>query len=457
MATTGFWPIKGSLRDVIKYADNPDKTTNPKYLDDDLASVLKYAENDDKTDMKMFVSGINCLAVRAYEQMMITKRFYGKTVGNVAYHGYQSFKSGGVTPKEAHDIGLETARRMWGKDYEIVVTTHLNTDNIHNHIVINSVSFKTGIKFENHISDHRRLREISDEICKEYGKSVLENADFYNGDRNAYWVHKHGGKTRRDILREDVDDAINNSASYVEFVALMKHKGYVFSRSEATDHPSVKAPTWEKAIRFDRLGNEYKKDRILERIRQTGNRAHFNQFSEPYKKTRAKYRQTPLKELEYQLRRVKYMDTLEALFYLFMELLKPSTPTPKYTPPLSPELRQELRKLEQYQKQFRLLHDENIHTVPELEAFIGKLSMQISELEEERSKTDNKRRRAKTVEDKDMYLSEIRGISAQIKPIRDKLKTAKATLETVPKVQRLLDVEREMERKIEKRNKEKSL
>lgn len=364
MATTGFWPIKGSLRDVIKYADNPDKTTNPKYLDDDLAAVLKYAENDDKTDMKMFVSGINCLAVRAYEQMMITKRHFGKTGGNVAYHGYQSFKSGEVTPKEAHDIGLETARRMWGKDYEIVVTTHLNTDNIHNHIVINSVSFKTGLKFENHISDHIRLREISDEICKEYGKSVLENADFYNGDRNAYWVHKHGGKTRRDILSEDVDDAINNSASYVEFVALMKHKGYVFSRSEATDHPSVKAPTWEKAIRFDRLGNEYKKDRILERIRETGNRAHFNQFSEPYKKTRAKYRQTPLKELEYQLRRVKYMDTLEALFYLFMELLKPSTPKPNYTPPLSPELRQEIRKFEQYQKQFRLLHDENINTVP---------------------------------------------------------------------------------------------
>ena len=100
-------------------------------------------------------------------------------------------------------------------------------------------------------------KEISDEVCKEYGKSVLENAEFYNGDRNAYWVHKHGGKTRRDILREDVDDAINNSASYVEFVALMKHKGYAFSRSEATDHPSVKAPTWEKAIRFDRLGNEY--------------------------------------------------------------------------------------------------------------------------------------------------------------------------------------------------------
>ena len=92
--------------------------------------------------MEMFVTGINCITVQAYEEMMATKRDFGKTGGNVAYHSYQSFKVGEVTPKEAHKIGLETARRMWGKDYEIIVTTHLNTDNIHNRIVINSVSFK---------------------------------------------------------------------------------------------------------------------------------------------------------------------------------------------------------------------------------------------------------------------------------------------------------------------------
>ena len=94
------------------------------------------------------------------------------------------------------------------------------------------------------------------------------------------------------------------------------------------------------------------------------------------------------------------------------------------------------------------MHDENINTVSELEAFIGNLSTQISEFEEERSKPDNKRRRAKTVDDKDMYLAEIRGISAQIKPIRNKLKIAKATLETVPKIEKLFDIEREMERKV---------
>ena len=446
MATTGFWPIKGSLRDVINYADNPDKTTNPKYLDDDLAAVLKYAENDDKTDMKMFVSSINCLAVRAYEQMMITKRRFGKTGGNVAYHGYQSFKSGEVTPKEAHEIGLETARRMWGKNYEIVVTTHLNTDNIHNHIVVNSVSFKTGLKFENHISDHIRLRETSDAVCKEYGKSVIEGAKFYNADRNAYWIHKRGGKTHRDILREDVDSAIKQAGNLLEFERIMCNFGYTFNRNIMSEHPSVITKGWKRAVRIDSLGKDYTRERIIRRI--ADNKIFVSSFgkSECVQSTKPKH--TPLMELEYQLRRVKYMDTVEALFYLLLELLKPSTPKPNYTPPLSPVLRQELRKFEQYQKQFKLLHDENINTVPELESFIGKLSMQICELEEERSKTDNKRRRAKTDDDKEMYLAEIRGISAKIKPIRDKLKIAKATLETVPKIEKLFDIEREMERKV---------
>src|SRR5574344_685240 len=206
VATTGFWPVKSRLKEVIDYADNPDKTTERKYLDDDLAATLIYAENNSKTDRKMYVTGINCLTSKAYEQMMATKQRYGKTGGNVAYHSFQSFRTGEVTPEEAHQIGIETARAMWGSEYEIVVTTHLNTDNIHNNMVVNSVSFRTGRKFENHISDHHRLREISDAVCREHGKSVLEHSNFYGGEKGAYWVHKSGKQTHRDILKADVEE-----------------------------------------------------------------------------------------------------------------------------------------------------------------------------------------------------------------------------------------------------------
>lgn len=446
MATTGFWPVKGSLKDVVNYADNPDKTTNPKYLDKDLANALKYVENDSKTDMKMFVSGINCPAVRAYKQMIATKHRYGKLGGNVAYHGYQSFKSGEVTPEEAHKIGIETAKRMWGENYEIVVTTHLNTENIHNHFVINSVSFKTGKKFENHISDHIRLRELSDEVCKEFNKSVIENAKFYNGNKKTYWLHKQGKKTHRDILRDDVDFAVKAAGNLMEFERIMINMEYSFNRNIMSAHPSVIAKGWQRPVRIDSLGEEYSTEGLVKRI--ADNKIFVSSFAKSERVHKTKPKHTPLAEMEYQLRRVKYMDTLEAMFYLLLELLKPSNPTTNYKSPLSPFMREEIRKFEQYQKQFRLLHDEKINTVSELELFIFNLSKQIIKLEEERSRVDNKRRRAATDTDEEMYKAEIRDISARLKPIREKLKVAKATLVSVPKVQQLLEIERDMENKI---------
>lgn len=224
MATTGFWPVKNRLKEVIDYARNPDKTTDKKFLDEDLWAALRYVENDKKTDQTMYVSGINCPKQRAYEYMMATKQRYGKLGGNIAYHGYQSFVSGEVTPEEAHAIGLETAKRMWGENYEIVVTTHLNTDNIHNHFVINSVSFRTGRKFENHISDHYKLREISDEICRERGKSVLAPSKFTGSRKKDYWIHKSGGLTHRNMLKRDIDEALSKTTNGKAFELFSKSK-----------------------------------------------------------------------------------------------------------------------------------------------------------------------------------------------------------------------------------------
>ena len=134
MATTGFWPVKGRLKEVIDYANNPDKTTAKEYLDEDLYAAIRYVENDDKTDQTMFVSGINCSKHNAYNEIIAVKRRFGERGKNIAYHGYQSFATGEVTPKEAHQIGMETARKMWGARYQVVVTTHLNTDNIRQYV-----------------------------------------------------------------------------------------------------------------------------------------------------------------------------------------------------------------------------------------------------------------------------------------------------------------------------------
>ena len=132
MAVTGFWPVYRNLKATLDYADNPDKTTLPEYLDEDLYAALRYVENDSKTDRQMFVGGINCSKQNAYAEMIAVQRRFdlrGKVVG---YHGIQSFREGEVTPEQAFAIGKETARRMWGDRYQVLVTVHLNTDNMLN-------------------------------------------------------------------------------------------------------------------------------------------------------------------------------------------------------------------------------------------------------------------------------------------------------------------------------------
>lgn len=264
MASTGFWPVKGRLKDVIEYARNPEKTV----LTDDLKESLGYIVNGDKTEQMMFVSALNCPKQRAYERMMDTKKKFGKTAGNVAYHGYQSFVAGEVTPEEAHEIGVETARRMWGDEYEVVVATHLNTDNLHNHFIVNSVSFKTGRKFENHVSDHMRLRDVSDEVCREHGKSVIENAPFYSGDKGEYYAHKAGKLTHRDMLRRDVYIALSFAKSFEELELALQRMGYEVIRSGADyKHISVKAPDWQSSVRIDRLWKDFSYEAMEEQLR----------------------------------------------------------------------------------------------------------------------------------------------------------------------------------------------
>ena len=446
MATTGFWPIKGRLKDAIDYAENPDKTTDRKYLDKDLYSALRYAANDEKTDRKMYVSAINCPKQQAYEAMMDTKRRYGKLGGNVAYHGYQSFKTGEVTPEEAHTIGMETARRMWGDDYEIVVTTHLNTDNIHNHIVVNSVSFRTGRKFENHISDHYRLREISDAVCQEYGKSVLKNAKFYGGEKGAYWVHKDGGMTHRDILRRDIDEVLSKVSIYRHFFEYLENLGYEVRGDVDSPNLSVIAEGWQRPVRLKSLGPKYTPEAIKERLLKNLDDRNLYWIAIP-ERSRA-----PLLIIEYHLRQAGKMDGLQLTFAIFTELLKICTGNNLLAEnkhlPLSPLLREEVRKLDKYIEDYKLLCDCHIDTAEELFTFREDIDAQIDQLKAEREHIRNKIRRAPESKKLELKL-QAKAVTQKIDPLRKQQRSAKRIAErSAPKVENLLAMERQQEAEV---------
>ena len=461
MATTGFWPVKNRLKEVIDYARNPDKTTDKKFLDKDLYAALRYVENDKKTDQTLYVSGINCPKQRAYQCMMATKRRYGKLGGNVAYHGYQSFVSGEVTPEEAHAIGMETARRMWGKDYEIVVTTHLNTDNLHNHIVVNSVSFRTGRKFENHISDHYKLREISDAVCLERGKSVLPPTKFTGSRKKDYWIHKNGGLTHRDILKRDIESILPYCGNMGDIARQLSSLGYQFPRNRDYEHISIIAPGWKRAIRLDSLGytNEVLRQRIYEN--RSNERFYVLRNNNPPFRPKVYPLLILEKKLDYEITHSK--DTavvlVDVLFYILLQLLnltRNEQELQRRNQPLSPSIRQSLTIEKKLLSEYAFLKSNDLHSTEDIMNFMDSQIEEIVSLEIERQKIRNSTRRPKSDEERQAKNTAARELSKKLKSLRKELKLAKSALERYPQVWELLKTERDAEIKSRNRNRERT-
>ena len=145
-----------------------------KTIKNNLEAVITYAQNGDKTENGILVSGVNCVPQTAYNQMALTKKFFHKESGRQGYHIIQSFNGKEVTPNEANEIGTLLAEELFGDKFQAIICTHINKDNVHNHIVLNSVSFIDGTKYHNSKLDIALIKDKSDELCKEYELSVVK-------------------------------------------------------------------------------------------------------------------------------------------------------------------------------------------------------------------------------------------------------------------------------------------
>lgn len=259
MAVTNMWAVKGSVSSVVDYIENPEKTT-PR----DMQQVMSYITGADKTEQMMYVTGINCEPEIAAKQFTQTKQLWGKEGGRVAYHGYQSFREGEVDADTAHKIGVELAQELWGDRFEVVVATHLNTGHYHNHFCLNSVSFRDGYKYHDTKEDIRRMRDVSDAICRRYGLSIEDRPRIDQNRRRNYreWKDQKEGKiTLRGKVIADIDAAIQCSRTEREFAATMRDMGYQFIlKSESGKdlvHPKLRLPNSDKCVRLDSLGPGY--------------------------------------------------------------------------------------------------------------------------------------------------------------------------------------------------------
>ena len=225
MAVTSLWRVRGYIGKVLLYAENPDKTTNPETIPsaaetncEALEDVIAYAGREAATNRRQLVTGVNCTAGTARSEMIAVKKRFRKEGGTIAYHGYQSFREGEVTPEQAHRIGIRLAEELWGERYQVLVATHVDKEShIHSHFVINTVSFVDGRKFYRSNEDYTRMREVSDRLCREYGLSVVRRPEGRRENYSAWSAEKNSKPTNRSLIRADIDRAIAASLTTAEF------------------------------------------------------------------------------------------------------------------------------------------------------------------------------------------------------------------------------------------------
>lgn len=427
MATTSLWHIKGRLKDLIDYVENPEKTvSNDKDLQD-FYNVFSYVSRPEATENGEYVSAINCLKEIALQQMILTKKQYGKDDGYIAWHGYQSFKPDEVTPQQAHEIGLQTAREMWGDRFQIIVTTHLDKDHLHNHFCFNSVSYIDGGKYNYSNSERQRLRDVSDRICAEHGLSVIKNPR--KAPSRPIWLDEKSGKpTRYNVYREDVREAANFSRTPYYMEDYLRRKGYITDFTGK--HWKIRLPQYEHFTRLDTLDEKWTPEHFQ---RNMGAYAR-------YGNRRAEITYPP--QMPQELRSwFKPFQKTSHIYRLYLHYCYLLGVLPKKTTyrPTSPYLKEDLRKLDEFSNQVRYMSKYGIETFDDLYADRERLQGEMDKMIAYRTKLQNKIRRASPAE-KETLREEKSKVTEQIIALRKQLKLNKAIEERSLKIQEKTDM-----------------
>ena len=194
-----------------------------------LGKAIDYICNKEKTENGFWISTHNCQHRTAEYEFGFTRKSMNSNVENLAFHCIQSFKKGEVTAEQAHEIGMETMKRMLDDQYEFVLSTHVDKACIHNHIIINSVNFHNGKAFS---TEHDRkfspawkeLKKYSDEITAERGLSVIENSKG-KGVSHYEWELKQTGQSWKQKLKIIIDETVKASKSFDDFLDKMRAEG----------------------------------------------------------------------------------------------------------------------------------------------------------------------------------------------------------------------------------------
>ena len=361
MAYTSVIPVR-RLDRTVDYVQNKEKTT-PKSLEE----AVDYAANRDKTESACFETGLGCTTTSAFEDMRLNTLRWHKETGVQGYHLIQSFAEGEVTPELAHQIGVEFAEQLLLGKYQAIVTTHLNTKHYHNHIVWSAVSLEDGKKYHsNSKSYYTEVRALSDALCQKHGLSIIETPESLRGKRQyeKWRAEENNQPTWRTAIRQDVDDAIQQSLTWRQFLSVLERKGYEVRLGRK--YPVLRPPGKERFVRFKTLGKRYTPEAIQTRIL-------YPQSYHPYVKN-------PPTIQHGRLRSGKPRRKLTGLRALYYRYLYEFGALPRKPRRPSYAVRQDAYKLDQRIRQMEFLSKNNIDTLAQLETHRQALQTEIRQL-----------------------------------------------------------------------------
>ena len=422
MAITKIIAIRDRLDKRINYAVNGEKTT--------LDAGITYATNPEKTEQHFFTSALNCESCEtAYAEMQATKQRFSKPGGVVGYHFIQSFAPGEVTPEQAHTIGVAFTQRLFGDRYEAVVGTHLDKAHLHNHVVVNSVSFVDGKKYHSSPGSYYfDVRGVSDALCRENDLSTI--APQGKGKHYAEWKAEQNGKpTIRSIIRADIDRIIGEAYTYETFLMLLRREGYVVQNRLDHKYVTVLPPGGKRAIRLDSLGDGYTERDIRGRL--AAQREGGAQTVPAMTRTGRRYRVRGKRPAGPK----KKITGFQALYLRYLYLLR-GTHRKKNFQRVPFSVRQEVVQLERYDRQFRYLWANGMTTAGDLEQRITALEREIYDGEQQRKPLYRERRDAEDEAYKAQCSAEIDRQTAALREKRKELAMCRRILEDVPLVSR---------------------
>lgn len=337
----------------------------------------------------------------------------------LSYHGYLSFKENEVTPEQAQQIGMEFATKMWGKRFQVVVTTHLNTKHLHCHFVINSVSFADGKRLKDKEKSWYYFRHIADEICLEHKLSIVEKPELHRSPAYLTMKDEAGMPTRYNNAKKAIDEAIAMSRNLRQFQYELGVMGYHSNFSPNRKYATVTPKGSEKPIRTYRLGEEYTKEKILERL--IANRD--NIVFKPFQPKTYIVRQYRLPTREHKIQKVGGLYGLYLYYCYRLGYLPKHNQKQQNTARLHYLLKDDLMKMDELTKQVTLLGKHQIGTDEQLFSYKRSVEDEIKTLTADRTHLRNEIRK---VDISDEWLSaakmKISAISERLKELRKEVK-----------------------------------